>query len=76
MTHILTRGRRMVVAGWSGMMVRNTSRGRRGWGNARHYRSAECEDDGVLNALHRGEWEHSTARSSNVLRRRAYVDTI
>ena len=33
-----------------------TPRGRRGWGTARHFRSAEREDDGVPNVLCRGEY--------------------
>ena len=34
-------------------MMRNTSCGRRRWGTAEHYRSAEREDDGTLNVLRR-----------------------
>ena len=44
----------MVSAGWGGAMKRNTSRGRRGVGTARHYCSAEREVVGVLNVLRRG----------------------
>ena len=46
----------MVSAGWGGAMKRNTSRGRRGWGTARHFRSAEREVVGGLNVLYRGEY--------------------
>ena len=53
-SHILTRVRWMVTVGWSGMMVRNKSRGRRGVGTAKHYCSAEREVVGVLNVLRRG----------------------
>ena len=34
-------------------MMRNISCGRRRWGTAEHYRSAEREDDGTLNVLRR-----------------------